>query len=127
MIPRSRNPRGAIGRKDLARAIHRACPRLPGAMARHLVDQILDEIVDGLSTDREVSLYGFGGFNVTSKGPRPGRNPKTGEMHEVAARVVVHFKAARALKALIASDWREARAQGACGLSDGRANRDRDR
>jgi integration host factor subunit alpha len=42
------------------------------------VEQALKEITDCLERGDTVKLSSFGSFVVRIKGPRPGRNPKTG-------------------------------------------------
>ena len=49
----------------------------------------------------DISISGFGGFELKDKGERPGRNPKTGEDIPIAARRVVTFRAGQKLKELI--------------------------
>jgi len=41
---------------------------------------------------------GFGNFQMRVKAPRPGRNPRTGELIPIAARRVVTFHASQKLK-----------------------------
>src|SRR3546814_7856881 len=48
--------------------------------AKDIVDTFFEEIRDSLARGVEVKLSGFGNFQVRDKPPRPGRNPKTGEI-----------------------------------------------
>ena len=57
-----------------------------------LVETLFELIQEQLAQGGAVKLSGFGVFNVRAKKPRPGRNPKTGEAVEIAARTVVTFK-----------------------------------
>jgi|SRR5690625_304850 len=66
--------------------------------AKDLVDAFFEEIRDALATGDEVKLSGFGNFQVRNKPPRPGRNPKTGEVIPIAARRVVTFHASQKLR-----------------------------
>lgn len=61
--------------------------------ARKLVDTFFDELSQSLAQGKEVRLSGFGNFELKDKNPRPGRNPKTGEVVLIKARRVVTFKA----------------------------------
>lgn len=61
--------------------------------ARKLVDTFFDELSQSLAQGKEVRLSGFGNFELKNKNPRPGRNPKTGEVVLIKARRVVTFKA----------------------------------
>jgi len=66
--------------------------------AKHLVDQMFEEIRGSLEKGEEVKLAGFGNFELRDKRPRPGRNPKTGDDVPITARRVVTFKASNKLK-----------------------------
>ena len=63
------------------------------------------EIVNGtLVQGKDVKLSGFGNFNIRRKAPRPGRNPRTGELIAIKARNVVTFHASHKLKAVVQGD-----------------------
>lgn len=66
--------------------------------AKDVVDTFFAEIRDALVDGVEVKLSGFGSFQVRNKPPRPGRNPKTGEVIPISARRVVTFHASQKLK-----------------------------
>lgn len=55
---------------------------------------VSDQLVDG----QKVQLVGFGTFEVSPRAAKPGRNPKTGEVIQIAACNVPKFKAGKALK-----------------------------
>ena len=69
--------------------------------AKDILDTFFEEIRDALARGEPVKLSGFGNFQVRSKPPRPGRNPKTGETIPIAARRVVTFHASQKLKAAV--------------------------
>jgi integration host factor subunit alpha len=69
--------------------------------AKDIVDTFFEEIRDSLVRGVEVKLSGFGNFQVRDKPPRPGRNPKTGEIIPIAARRVVTFHASQKLKGIV--------------------------
>ncbi|HJD43572.1 MAG TPA: integration host factor subunit alpha [Candidatus Paenalcaligenes intestinipullorum] len=69
--------------------------------AKDLVDTFFVEIRNALEAGDEVKLSGFGNFQVRDKPPRPGRNPKTGELIPISARRVVTFHASQKLKAAV--------------------------
>ena len=58
---------------------------------------VVQRLVDG----QDVKISGFGNFQIRTKAPRPGRNPRTGELIPIAARRVVTFHASSKLKELI--------------------------
>lgn len=70
-------------------------------VAKELVDIFFEEIRGALESGREVKLSGFGNFIIRDKNSRPGRNPKTGEPAEIAARRVVIFHPGQKLRNVI--------------------------
>lgn len=59
---------------------------------------VLETIKDGLRKDGVVQITGFGTFRVRTRGPRMGRNPRTGEPVQIAGGKTVTFKVGKALK-----------------------------
>ena len=59
---------------------------------KHVVDALLDQIVEYLKTDKSIELRKFGVFKIRQRAPRRGRNPKTGEEVPVPSKRVVVFK-----------------------------------
>jgi integration host factor subunit alpha len=53
---------------------------------------------DSLVQGDDVKISGFGNFQIRTKAPRPGRNPRTGETIPIQARRVVTFHAGYKLK-----------------------------
>lgn len=66
--------------------------------AEAVVDKVIDSIVGSLKGGNEVSIAGLGIFSVKQRAARQARNPRTGEMVQVAAMKVPKFRAAKALK-----------------------------
>ena len=62
------------------------------------VDAVLDTIQDTLNKKEEVSLVGFGTFDVRARGERMGRNPRTGEQITIPASTVCVFRPGRKLR-----------------------------
>lgn len=58
----------------------------------------VDIITTALKEGDDVALVGFGTFKVNPRAAREGRNPKTGEMIQIAASNAPVFKAGKALK-----------------------------
>ena len=71
--------------------------------AEVIVQTVLKSIVDSLKSGEKVELRGFGSFRLRNRGPRQGRNPKTGEKVFVPAKQVPYFKPGKQLKILINS------------------------
>lgn len=66
--------------------------------SKDMVDAFFDLISGSLVEGRDVKISGFGNFQIRSKAPRPGRNPRTGEVIPIQARRVVTFHASHKLK-----------------------------
>ncbi len=66
--------------------------------SKDMVDAFFDLIGQHLVAGDEVKLSGFGNFQMRTKAPRPGRNPRTGELIPIAARRVVTFHPSQKLK-----------------------------
>lgn len=66
--------------------------------AEKAVNAVVESIEGALTKGDKVSLVGFGTFEVRSRAPRSGRNPRTGESLEISASRVPAFKAGKALK-----------------------------
>jgi DNA-binding protein HU-beta len=62
------------------------------------VDAVFDVITESLKSGDEVRLVGFGTFTVSERAASEGRNPRTGEVIEIAASRQPKFKAGKALK-----------------------------
>ena len=58
-------------------------------------------ICEALANGRRVPLNGFGVFEVVETAARTGRNPKTGEPVQVAAKRKVRFQPSAQLKELV--------------------------
>ena len=63
-----------------------------------IVTTIFDEIASALSRGDRVELRGFGAFSVKQREARIGRNPRTGEAVNVAAKRVPYFKTGKQLR-----------------------------
>jgi len=59
---------------------------------RTVVNGILEEVGSRLAAGGRVEIRGFGTFEVSRRGPRVARNPRTGEPIRLPARSAPHFK-----------------------------------
>lgn len=66
--------------------------------SKDMVDAFFDLITDSLVQGEDVKISSFGNFQIRTKAPRPGRNPRTGEPVAIEARRVVTFHASPKLK-----------------------------
>jgi integration host factor subunit alpha len=72
--------------------------------SKDMVDAFFDLITAQLVAGTDVKVSGFGNFQIRTKAPRPGRNPRTGEAIAIEARRVVTFHASHKLKDQIQDD-----------------------
>lgn len=85
------NPR--MTRSELIEALAARFPQLTAQDADVAVKELLDAIAELLIKGQRIEIRGFGSFSLKYRPPRRGRNPKTGEKVDVAAKHVLHFKA----------------------------------
>lgn len=65
---------------------------LSKADAGKALDAFVASVTDALADGERISLVGFGSFSVDRRDARTGRNPRTGEEIQIAAKNVVKFK-----------------------------------
>lgn len=75
--------------------------------SKDMVDAFFDLIVARLIEGQDVKISGFGNFQIRTKAPRPGRNPRTGESIPIQARRVATFHASLKLKQHIQGEGTE--------------------
>ncbi len=73
-------------------------PHLYHRDVERIVSTIFDEITRALAQGDRVELRGFGAFSVKRREARIGRNPRTGESVNVAAKHVPFFKTGKQLR-----------------------------
>ncbi len=66
--------------------------------ADEAVRVILDGVIGALRRGEKVELRGFGSFRIRQRGPRIGRNPKTGDQVDVPAKKIPYFKPGKDLR-----------------------------
>ena len=72
--------------------------------SKDMVEAFFDLVTDSLVRGDDVKISGFGNFQIRTKAPRPGRNPRTGEPVAIEARRVVTFHASPMLKDSVQGD-----------------------
>ncbi len=65
---------------------------LSKADAGKALEAFTDSVTGALKDGERISLVGFGSFSVDRRDARTGRNPRTGEAIDIAAKNVVKFK-----------------------------------
>ena len=85
-------------RSELVQKLADANPGLKLAEVEHIVDIFFEEMVEQLAAGGRVELRGFGAFSTRARGARVGRNPRTGESVDVAAKRVPYFKPGKEMR-----------------------------
>jgi integration host factor subunit alpha len=66
--------------------------------SKDMIDAFFELIAKSVVDGQDVKISGFGNFQIRTKAPRPGRNPRTGEPIPIDSRRVVTFHASHKLK-----------------------------
>lgn len=66
---------------------------LTKADAKKAVEAFVSTTSETLKSGDKLALIGFGTFSISERSARTGRNPRTGEPMEIAAKKTVKFKA----------------------------------
>ncbi|MEM6616978.1 MAG: integration host factor subunit beta [Pseudomonadota bacterium] len=91
-------------KSELVQRMANANPHLYQRDVEHIVNAVLDEIVDALARGDRVELRGFGAFSVKNRPARVGRNPRTGEKVEVSEKHVPFFKTGKEMRQRLNDD-----------------------
>jgi DNA-binding protein HU-beta len=67
-------------------------------VANAVLDAFTNSVKQALKDGDKVSLVGFGTFQAKERPAREGRNPKTGEVLQIAESIAPSFKAGQPLK-----------------------------
>lgn len=86
-------------RSELVQRLAAENPDLALRDVEALVTTFFDEIIGRLAKGGRVELRGFGAFSTRARDARTGRNPRTGEMVDVAAKRVPYFKPGKEMRA----------------------------
>jgi integration host factor subunit beta len=62
------------------------------------VKTMLDHMGNTLANGERIEIRGFGSFSLHYRPPRVGRNPKTGDSVQLAAKYVPHFKPGKEMR-----------------------------
>jgi integration host factor subunit beta len=84
-------------KKEMARAIAEEM-NLAQVVVQEIVQRVFDGITEALEKERRIELRNFGVFEVKQRKPRTGRNPRTGEIVMVPAKLGVTFKQGREME-----------------------------
>ena len=89
-----------ITRADVAETIYEEIG-LSRKDSTDILDMILYEIVQELTSGNDVKLSSFGTFSLRDKKARAGRNPKTGVEAVISSRRVISFKPSQTMRKII--------------------------
>ena len=67
------------------------------AQAKSVLEATLESVKEALQGGDSVQLIGFGTFRVSERAARTGKNPRTGEQIQIAAKKIAKFKAGAGL------------------------------
>ena len=79
-----------ITRDDIAEYINQEFG-LTKKDCNNLVNDILEQIIEGLTSEKIVKIHNFGTFKLKHKKERIGRNPKTKQNFMISERNVISF------------------------------------
>ena len=65
------------------------------------VKVLIEAMVNGLATGRHIEIRGFGSFDIVTRPPRNGRNPKSGNLVMVPARRALYFRPGKQLRDMV--------------------------
>ena len=83
---------------------------IPWEDVEAIIESVLAELGKALESGERVGLRVFGSFVVNDKKARQGRNPRTGETIQIAAKKVAGFKPSKELTSKLNSGKLEASA-----------------
>jgi len=85
-------------RSELVQKICQDFPDLTQKEVDGIVSALFDSITDQLADGGRVELRGFGAFSTRQRDARVGRNPRTGDPVDVAAKRVPYFKPGKEMR-----------------------------
>jgi len=87
-----------LNKSDLIENLAKRLPNLAARDVEVIVNTVFDSMTDALRRQERIEIRGFGSFEVRTRKPRIGRNPKTGMSVEVGERLVPFFKVGKELR-----------------------------
>ena len=87
-----------MNKSDLIELLAKKLPNLAARDVEVIVNTVFEGMSDALNRGDRIEIRGFGSFEVRTRKPRIGRNPKTGMSVEVGERKVPFFKVGKELR-----------------------------
>jgi integration host factor subunit beta len=88
----------ALIRSELVQKLCEDHPDLTIKEIERVVSAFFDSIIAQLQNGGRVELRGFGAFSTRERDARKGRNPRTGDAVDVAAKRVPYFKPGKEMR-----------------------------
>ena len=85
-----------MNKKELVKQIAEKA-EISQAQAKSVLEATLESVKEALQGGDSVQLIGFGTFSVSERAARTGKNPRTGEQIQIAAKKIAKFKAGAGL------------------------------
>ena len=85
-------------KSELVRALNEKLSDLQARDVELALNCMLEQMVNALANGERIEIRGFGTFSKHQRAPRLARNPKTGEVFNLPAKTVVHFKPGKAMR-----------------------------
>ncbi len=112
-------------KSELVQKLAKQNPHLYPRDLEKVVNAILGTIGEALARGERVELRGFGTFGIKNRSARTGRNPKTGDLVEVAEKAAPVFKTGKEMRRRLnptLKGRRTGRAEGGNAAVNGRAD-----
>lgn len=87
-----------MNKSDLVNSVAERLTSLSRKDVEVIVNQVFDSMTISLAKGERIEIRGFGSFEVRTRKPRMGRNPKTGATVNVTERYVPFFKVGKELR-----------------------------
>jgi len=87
-----------VTKSELIAILASRYPQLAARDTDIAVKTVLDAMTQALANGQRIEIRGFGSFSLSTRLPRVGRNPKSGEKVMVPGKQVPHFKAGKELR-----------------------------
>ncbi len=100
-----------MNRFDLIDRIAEKLKHLPPKDVDWAVKIMMEQMSETLAEGRRIEIRDFGSFSLRHRGPRTGRNPKTGEAVSLPDRHIPHFKSGKALRERVQAAYERAQKQ----------------
>lgn len=85
-------------KSELVAALAEAHPSMTRKNAEVVVNTIFESMRNALVSGDRIEIRGFGSFQVRTRAPRVGRNPKTGDPVAIEVKRVPFFKVGKELR-----------------------------